>query len=234
MRILVVEDERTIAEDLKTILRIIFNSRNTTIHVETNILSAECYLKEHPIDLLLLDLNLNSSDGFQLLRKAVSHSFHTIVISGNTNRAIEAFEYGVLDFIPKPYSEERIRKALAKYNKAEKKNIHSLEYLSVKKGREVKVIPLSDVVFFRALNIYSEIHTKSDSIEIYDKSLKMIEKLLPDNFLRIHKSYIVNLESVVSFQIKSGGKYKMVVKNGNELPVSRNKIKDIRHILGLF
>ncbi|MBK7227614.1 MAG: hypothetical protein IPH97_01775 [Ignavibacteriales bacterium] len=56
-------------------------------------------------------MNLNAKDGFELLKQVVSQSFHTIVISANINRAIEAFEYGVLDFIPKPYNIERLKAA---------------------------------------------------------------------------------------------------------------------------
>jgi two-component system response regulator LytT len=102
MRILIVEDERPTAEDIKMLVEHILNKEITSIHIETTLDSAMWYLKEKSIDVLLLDLNLNSKDGFQLLKQVVSQSFHTIVISANTNRAIEAFENGVLDFIPKP------------------------------------------------------------------------------------------------------------------------------------
>ena len=55
---------------------------------------------------MLLDLNLHARDGFEILKQIVSKSFHTIIISANIDRAIEAFEYGVLDFIPKLYNKE--------------------------------------------------------------------------------------------------------------------------------
>ena len=70
--------------------------------------SAFAYLKDHQIDLLLLDLNLDGGNGFDILKYTVSQSFHTIIISAYTDQAITAFQYGVLDFIPKPFRDEEL------------------------------------------------------------------------------------------------------------------------------
>ena len=83
MRILIVEDERPTAEDIKLLVEQILKKEIISIHIETTLDSAMFYLKEKPIDVLLLDLNLNAKDGFDLLKLVVSQSFHTIVISAN-------------------------------------------------------------------------------------------------------------------------------------------------------
>ena len=91
---------------------------------------------------------LPARDGFQLLKEFVSRSFHTIVISGNIDRAIEAFEYGVLDFIPKPHTEERLKLALDKIESGHASDGHALKYLSVREGTEIQIIPVENVRFF--------------------------------------------------------------------------------------
>lgn len=106
MRILIVEDKRPTAEDIKFLVEQILQKEIISIHIEVSLDSALIYLKEKPIDILLLDLNLNSKEGFEIIKQVVSQSFYTIVISANINRAIEVFEYGVLDFIPKPYNKD--------------------------------------------------------------------------------------------------------------------------------
>ncbi len=230
MRILIVEDERPTAEDIKMLVEQILNKEITSIHIETTLDNAMFYLKEKPIDVLLLDLNLNAKDGFQLLKQVVSQSFHTIVISANINRAIEAFEYGVLDFIPKPYSIERLKAAFQRLKSSHALDGHSIKYLSVKKGFEIKVIPIEEVSYFKSANIYAELHLKDERIVIYDKSLKQLVPLLPSNYCRIHKSYIINLDKIETIQTLGGGKYRALLKSGESLPVSRNKIKSLKNI----
>ncbi|HQF41389.1 MAG TPA: LytTR family DNA-binding domain-containing protein [Ignavibacteriaceae bacterium] len=230
MRILIVEDERPTAEDIKFLVEEILQKEITSIHIEVTLDSALIYLKEKPIDVLLLDLNLNSKDGFQLLKQVVSQSFHTIVISANINRAIEAFEYGVLDFIPKPYNIERLKAAFQRLKSSHALDGHSIKYLSVKKGFEIKVIPLEEIKYFKSANIYTELYLKNDQTIIYDKSIKQIIPLLPSNYYRIHKSFIVDRNNVESIQILGGGKYRAILKSGDCLPVSRNKINMLKSI----
>ena len=230
MRILIVEDERLIAEDIKLLVEQILHNEITSIHIEVTLESALIYLREKPIDVLLLDLNLNSKDGFQLLQQAVSQSFHTIVISANINRAIEAFEYGVLDFIPKPYNIERLKAAFQRLRSSHALDGRSIKYLSVKKGFEIKVIPLEEIKYFKSANIYVELHLFNDHIIIYDKSIKQLIPLLPSNYYRIHKSFIVDRNNVKSIQSLGGGKYRVILNSGDCLPVSRHKINMLRNI----
>ncbi|QQS34755.1 MAG: response regulator transcription factor [Ignavibacteriales bacterium] len=224
MRILIVEDERPTAEDIKLLVEQLFQKESASIHIEVTLDSALIYLREKPIDVLLLDLNLNAKDGFEILKQVVSQSFHTIVISANINRAIEAFEYGVLDFIPKPYNIERLKAAFDRLKSSHSSDGHSLKYLSVKKGFEVKVIPLEEINYFKSANIYVELHLSNGHVVIYDKSIKQLIPLLPSNYLRIHKSFIVDRNKIESFQSLGAGKYRVILKSKECLPVSRHKI----------
>ncbi len=230
MRILIVEDERPTAEDIQLLVEQILAKDVTSIHIETTLDNALLYLKEKPIDVLLLDLNLNAKDGFQLLKQVVSRSFHTIVISANINRAIEAFEYGVLDFIPKPYNIERLKAAFLRLKSNHASDGHSIKYLSVKKGFEIRVIPIEDIRYFKSANIYVELHLKDGQLVIYDKSIKQLVQLLPSNYSRIHKSYVVDLEKIDAIQTYAGGKYRVILKSGESLPVSRKRIKQLKNI----
>ncbi len=112
MRILIVEDEPVTARYIKNLLEEIYHNKRYSISMQSNLLSSECFLLENQIDLLILDLNLNGENGFELLEQAVASSFHTIVVSGNIDKALLAFEYGVLDFIPKPFDVDRLQMAL--------------------------------------------------------------------------------------------------------------------------
>jgi two-component system, LytTR family, response regulator LytT len=233
MRILIVEDERPIAEDIQFLVKQILKKEITSLHIETTLDNALAYLNEKPIDVLLLDLNLNAKDGFQILKQVVSKSFYTIIISANTNRAVEAFEYGVLDFIPKPYSEERLKAAFHRLKSSHAMDGHAIKYLSVKKGFSVQVIPIENIRYFKSANVYVELYLTDKQKVIYDKPIKLLGPLLPVNYCRIHKSFIVNIETIETIQVLGGGKYHAVLKSGDHLPVSRQKIKELKKLLGL-
>ncbi|KAF0139207.1 MAG: LytTR family two component transcriptional regulator [Stygiobacter sp.] len=233
MRILIVEDELPIAEDILFLVKDILKQQISSIHIETTLGNAQEYLRTHIVDVLLLDLNLNSKDGFQLLKQTVSNSFHTIVISANTDRAIEAFEYGVLDFIPKPYSRERIEAAFKRIHSTHALDGHSLKYITVKRGHEIHVIPLEDIHYFKSANIYVELHLNNKQIAFCDKSMKTLAPLLPSNYFRIHKSYIIDINNIDTIQTLGGGQYRALLKSGDILPVSRQRMKLVKQFIGL-
>ncbi len=233
MRILIVEDERPTAEDIQSLVKQILKKEITSIHIETSLGNALEYLNEKPIDVLLLDLNLNARDGFQILKQVVSKSFHTIVISANINRAIEAFEYGVLDFIPKPYSIDRLKAAFQRLKSNHALDGHSIKYITVKRAFETKVIPLEDIRYFKSANIYVELHLKDKQIAYCDKSMKALAQLLSSNYFRIHKSFIIDINGIDTIQTYGGGQYRALLKSGDILPISRQRIKLVKQFIGL-
>ncbi|MCX8125398.1 MAG: LytTR family DNA-binding domain-containing protein [Spirochaetes bacterium] len=230
MRILIIEDEYPTAEDIRDRLLEILGRDITTIHIETTIQGALVYLKEKSVDVVLLDLNLNSQDGFEILQKFVKKTFHTIIISANDTRAIEAFEYGVFDFIAKPYTTERLKTSFERLRK-NVGNKSLLQYISVHKGTNVKLLPLQDVIFFKAVGMYVEIHLTNSKVEFYDQPLKILQELLPSRFLRVHRSYIVDTERIDRLVVKGGGRYSIVLLGKYIIPVSRKKIGVVRNIV---
>ena len=116
MRLVIVEDEPPIAEDVEHACRSILGNRIRSLRVFFTLDEAADFLASHPVDLLLLDLTLSGEDGYDLLRQAVAGPFQTIVISAHTDQAIDAYAHGVLDFVPKPLDEERLRLALDRFD----------------------------------------------------------------------------------------------------------------------
>jgi two-component system response regulator LytT len=228
MRILIVEDEYPTAEDLKFILCDLLKERITTIKIETSLQNALFHLEEKQIDILFLDLNLNGKDGFTILQEAASKSFYTIVVSANSHRAIEAFEYGVLDFIPKPYTIERIEKALERIEGTSVFFNKYLKYLPVKENNKIKIIPLEQIRYFKGANIYVELFLENGTRQICDKTMTGLCKILPPNYIRIHKSYILDKNQIVKLFNYSAGKYEVELKSGEILPVGRFFYKDLK------
>ncbi len=220
MRILIVEDEEMAARMLRKTLVEILGGKVESIQVQRSLIGSQCHIQDHPIDVLFLDLNLNGEDGFALLRDAVSGSFHTIVVSAHTGRAIEAFEYGVLDFVAKPYSKERIQKAIERYR--EGLSDSRLKYLSIAHEGRISLIPIESVNYIEAFDKQTKIYCTSGSMEICNKMLQNLEKILPPDYVRVHRSFIANLREIEELQMKPNRRFCIALKNGDTLPVSRS------------
>lgn len=228
MHILIVEDEYSIARDIEWNCKHILRDQIKSIRIIQTLDNASKYLAKNPIDLLLLDLNLSGKSGFELLKIAVSFSFHTIIISAYTDQAIEAFQYGVLDFIPKPFDENRFRKAIDRYFGIAKREGNCTKFLTVRKQNQHIVLSVEDIVYFRAANYYVEAVLKSNEIEILDKSMNHLAQILPTNYFRIHRSFIVDINSIESFTPVIKGTSKLILKNGVKLSLSKNRFKELR------
>lgn len=230
MKILIIEDEARIAKRIERMTRDFFD-KDTQILLCDSVENGLNTIETESIDLLLLDLNLNGENGFDVLQTVVAKSFQTIIISAYTDRAITAFQYGVLDFVPKPFDENRLTQAFIRFTTPEKNSGQEIQFLAVKKARNIKLIAINDIRYIKGAGIYTELHLSSGRIELHDKSMESLEKLLPSTFERIHKSYILRWEEVDKLVVEAGGKYNMLLKNSELLPVGRLKYKEIKQKL---
>ncbi|MGD9900884.1 MAG: LytR/AlgR family response regulator transcription factor [Calditrichaceae bacterium] len=233
MKILIAEDEPVIAQRIERLVKEILGDRITSIKKCTTIEACRSYLDLHQTDLLFLDLNLKGEDGFDLLGDAQAGSFYTVIISAYSDRAITAFNYPVIDFIEKPFNKERLQKTFEKLNDFDAKHNFTSKFLSIKRGGEIKLIEMSSVLYIKGAGVYSELYTDEDTRELHHQNLEKIDILLPSSFVRIHKSYIVNMYFVDKIISHGGSKYSLLLKNGTTLPVSRNRYQSLKQILKL-
>lgn len=228
MNILIVEDEARIAGRLERMTQNILGDRLQSLtHIGTLDEAME-YLKKNPLDIVMLDLNLNGEDGFDLLKSVVSGSFHTIIVSAYQEKAIAAFEYGVLDFVPKPFNQERLEQALNRAIGKERSDINTVRFLAVKKRNRIQIIPIEHVLYIKGAGSYTELYLNDGSKELHDKSLEKLEQLLSSTFERIHKSFLVKMSEVRDIIVKSGSKYEAELKNGELIPIGRTKYKGLK------
>jgi DNA-binding LytR/AlgR family response regulator len=227
MRILIIEDEARIARRIERMTNDFFEG-NATISIIDSLKKGIEFLEKEKINILLLDLNLNGRDGFEVLSTMTSRSFQTIVVSANTENALRAFELGVLDFVPKPFDRERLFLALNRAVTLKKESNNSIRYLSVRKTGSIKLIDLDLMGYIQGAGIYSEIHLLDGTKELHDKGLDTLEKILPSGFERIHKSYIINIVQADRILVSSGSRYNLQLKNGEVLPIGRSRYKDFK------
>ena len=228
MDVLIVEDYPQVAKRVQRLTREILGERLSSMkHIE-QFSQAEEHLSRFPVDVLLLDLNLGGDDGFDLLKRAVAGAFQTIVISAQTERALEAFEYGVLDFVPKPFSSDRLSKAFARLGGGEHSESSGIKYLAVKDTARIKLVNLSEVLYIKGAGNYTELHLKDGATVLHEKKLDDLTLLLSPHFERIHKSYLVRFSEIKEVLVHGGGRYSVTLQNEETLPLGRTRYKHLR------
>ncbi len=229
MNVVIVEDEFMVAKRLLRFVEKTLSKDDPTIRQFSTLGDASDHLATAPVDVLFLDLNLNGQDGFELLKQQVSRSFHTIVVSANTDRAIEAFEIGVTDFVAKPFSLERVEKAISRLNYQE--HAGQSKYLSYRIHGRIELLPLKDVVYLKAAGHYCEVFTVNGQSILHDKNLEKLLVVLPQSFIRVHRSYAVSLPHAKSILSEEGSKYWLVLSDGCRIPIGRTRVKALKEQL---
>ncbi len=203
---------------------------NLTLVAEySNAIEARIGLKNNPVDLIFLDIEMPVTTGFELL-DSLKNPPQVIVVTAKTEYAMKAFDYGVTDYLHKPVSK-------ARFNLAVKKTLirHSQmnwlsddgSFIMVKTNFTNKKVILNTIKWIEALGDYVKLVTIDSNIVVLS-TLKAFEQQLPtDKFQRIHKSYIVNLEKIENYNSKN------VEVNGKHLPISRSKKPKLDEALSL-
>lgn len=231
MRVLIIEDEPPIADFIEKSLQAILGEALTEVRTAYSLDEAAAHLDRKNIDLCLLDLNLSGRDGYELLERAVSRPFQTIVISAHTEQAARAFEYGVLDFVPKPFSRERLQQALDRFSGRQKSHAPA-RFLTFRKNNRNGLLPVGEIVLLKASRYLVEVWMSDGRRELIEKSLNQLEKILPDSFARIHRTYLVNLNQTESYKHLGGSRYAVRMKSGIELPLSRHRLGGLKLLFG--
>ncbi|MGO4917971.1 LytR/AlgR family response regulator transcription factor [Maribacter spongiicola] len=187
--------------------------------VYNNALEANRHIKNSNIDLMFLNVDMPLISGFDFL-ESIEDPPATIMTSNNADYAVKAFEYNISYYLLKPITSISfniaVRKVLKQHNLIYPKNSEGEFVLLKSNFKKVKVL-LRDIIWVKAIGDYVKIVTDKQNF-VVQFTMKRFEKMLPDDkFLRIHKSYIVNLRNVDQFNGRN------VEINGNSLPLSRSK-----------
>ncbi len=154
-------------------------------------------------DILFLDIELTDGTGFDLLNKT-EYSGKVIFVTAYDSYAIRAFEINALDYLLKPISENRLREAIGRINKSDipsykdfQIDLKADDRLMVPHRNYIHFIKVSDIVLIAAAQDYTSLHTIDNKEYLVSKSMNEWEKRLPkENFCRIHRSYIINFDSI--------------------------------------
>jgi two-component system, LytTR family, response regulator LytT len=218
MRVLIVEDEAPAHRRLRRLVQATRGYEQSLIEVAESLRDAQRLLDGATWDVVLLDLDLSGRDGFELVGRFPSASpTQIIVVSAYPQRAIEAFEHAVVDFVRKPVSASRLAQALGRVRRE-----------PVGEGRPplvgtVELVRLERVLCASGADDYVELHLHDGRRVLYDSSLDEIEGQCGADFVRVHRSHLVNLRHVVRLISADAESRQIELTGGVTVPVSRRR-----------
>lgn len=232
MHIVIVEDEPAILKRLQRQVSELCGDKLSVLKGFSILDDAQDYISQQAIDVLFLDLNLRGRNGFDILKALAQTSFQTVIVSAYADKALEAFEYGVTDFVAKPFTKARLKQAIDRVLESHGNRSYSAKYLSIKKSGSLSFVEIDKIDYIVAAGHYSEV-VLGEQTSLHDKPIQKLTDLLPPNFEAIHRSYVINMNRVESFISEPGSKYTVKLKTGVCLPVSRTFYQKMKKTLGI-
>lgn len=205
-------------------------------------------IQQHQPDLIFLDVQMPKISGFEML-ELVEELPAVIFTTAFDEYAMRAFEASAVDYLLKPFSKERFDKAFHKFtlqrgNAAELKRTEEMlmstnhqpeeqNRIVVKNGSDIRIVPVNDICYIEAFDDYVKIFTK-DSWYLKKKTMSSYEASLSEKqFLRVHRSFIINLQELTRIEPLEKNNHVALLKTGQRIPLSRSGYSRLKDKLGI-
>jgi DNA-binding LytR/AlgR family response regulator len=194
-------------------------------------------LHNHKVDLMFMDIQMPQITGIEFL-KTLKNPPKVIITTAYREYALDGFELDVVDYLLKPITFERFLKSVNKYYQATQDDVKPLQahngfnkavpeeaFIYVKENKKVLKVHLNDILYVEGLSEYVQIYTRDKKIITKSSMTNLSEKLPEDQFMRIHKSFIVGLSKIEAFTSSS------IEVPGKELPIGRSYKNAVLEVL---
>lgn len=228
MRVVILEDEPVAARQLERMIKRVngFNVDSVTLCATAD--EGRERIKEG-LDLLFLDLNLRGQSGFDVLKEFLSEPFETIVTTAYPDHALEAFQYGVRDYLVKPFSDERLALAVSRVPKPEPDESPALTKIIVKERETIISVSVDTIKIIRSAGDYCELWLADGKKLLCSKRMDFLENRLPDDFMRVHRTAIIRISKLIGLKVEGGGNYSAMVNGVDKpVPVGRKYYKTLK------
>jgi two-component system LytT family response regulator len=248
--VLVADDEAPARQRLVDLLR--KDSQVSRILEAADGMAAVQRIQSERPHLVFLDVQMPELDGLGVIDAVGADEMPlTIFVTAYDQHAIRAFEANALDYLLKPFSDERYEAAMARVkSRLDERSLRDfghrmlqmvskvpaqerrLDRLVVKSGGTTRFLRAVDIDWIEAAGVYVNLHAGGKEL-LYRAALNdLVEKLDPMRFVRVHRSAIVNIESILHLEPISHGEFEVVLKNGSRLRISRTYRAQLEKRLG--
>lgn len=238
LKIFIAEDEIDILNFTKNIIEN-YVADTELIGSAQTVKDAVSFLNSNDIDLVLLDVNFPDGTSFDILKQLKSYNFNIIFITAHKEYAIQAIKFSASDYLLKPLNPKELIASIQKLQNKNKENLQNKimidsllsnlntsnklhKKIVLKTAERLQVIDIEEIIRCESDNSYSVFYLTKNRKIIVSKPLKTYDEMLCDyEFIRVHKSHLINLKYISSFE-KSDGGY-ILMKDKTNIPVSVRK-----------
>jgi two-component system, LytTR family, response regulator len=250
LRVLVVDDEAPARQRLIDLLQ--KDPQIGGVLEAVNGKAAVQIIGREALDLVFLDVQMPELDGLQVIETVGATEMPlTIFVTAYDQHAVRAFEANALDYLLKPFSDERWEAALARAKtrcdeislREFARNVASvlatqsqagryLDRLVVKGGGTIGFIRVADIDWIEGAGIYVNLHMAGKELLYRSPLNELADRLDPMQFIRVHRSSIVNIDSIIELQPIAHGEFQIVLKDGHRSRISRTYRAQLEKRLG--
>ena len=237
---IIIEDEQLARKRLKRLLAN-YSEIEIIAEAENGAQGLELINKHQP-DLVFLDIEMPILNGFEMLAKLNNNQPKVVFTTAYDQYAIKAFEEGSIDYLLKPIELERLDKTIAKLRQTnlakpaiaiedllqQIKGRTVSKTLTVKLGDRILLIKFEDIVHIQAEDKYVFLHITDGKKHLTDYTLSTLEEKLPEDFLRIHRSDIINTNHITEIRRGFNGALIFVMSNSSKVTSSRSNSESLR------
>lgn len=188
-------------------------------------------------DLLFLDVNMPNLSGLDLVEALGESSPAIIFTTAHDQFAVEAFRVGAVDYLLKPIRQKELVKAVDRAERSIHKGISRentpnrlLQKMAIPNQDGISFVEIENIIFCQSESNYTRVETL-EGTHLMSKTLKEVEtQLSPHTFLRVHNSYLINLQQIASY-VRGNGGY-LVMKGNHHVPVSRSRKQALLEAIG--
>ena len=190
-------------------------------------------------DIVFLDVQMPGKSGLDVVDEIGADAMPvTIFVTAFDRFALDAFDVAALDYLVKPFDDERFAQALQRARKRIRQMRHEepskyADRLAVESRGQVRVVAVSRIDYITASGPYAELHVADKVYAIRERMQSLEDQLDPAVFFRIHRSAIVRLDRIDALLHRPGGDYAVRLKNGTELDLSRARREELEQRLGI-
>jgi DNA-binding LytR/AlgR family response regulator len=233
----IVEDEPMAMERIKRLI----NEIDSNIKILFEAFNCEEFIKKANLlqpDVLFLDINVGDRLVFEALEH-IEYEPHIVFVTAYDEYTLKAFEEGAIDYVLKPISKDRLNKTIERIYKLGLKKqkpeyyISKLSKLPVKHNDEIYLLDTDEIIYLEANNKIVHIVTKDKIFECTMPLHVLLTKLPSNNFVQVHKSYIISIKHISKIKKWFQNTYIVLMDNNDEIKVSRNYQYNFFKILGL-
>ena len=231
MKALIVDDNDIARTTLAHLAKQIPNL--VIVNEYSNAIEAYHHLQNNQVDLIFLDIEMPEMTGIELTRNLISKDIVIIFTTSKKEYALEAFELNIADYLLKPFTPARFLQAVSKAqiileSRKEHVQFDKEEFIFVRDSNITRRLSMDDIFYAEAMGDYVKFYTSEKMFAIHGTMKAAEERLLKNNFIRVHRSYIIALGKIDTMQ--DGG----VVINGKFIPVADAYRKALNTRMNVF